>query len=213
MKRNQFTFSMGTFLFMLVAGTGYGQQTPATPETQKPAMQNPAIQNNTYETWDADANDMIDDNEFYDGVMNSNSMSMWDADEDGSLSDTEIYDGSRSMWDANADGMLNETEWNDGITTYYSDYDSDSYGEFMDWDSNQDGMIDGMEYNDGIGRSGFYRNWDANNDSSVDPREFSQGIYRSYDADGSGYIEAGEYDKYQNTKKARPDKPGDLNDY
>lgn len=207
MKCKQATLSIGTFALMLVSYNGFSQTTPATGNQG----QVPDQQYSNYESWDADANEVIDDNEFYNGIMGTERMAEWDADADGSLTDREFYDGSRTIWDANDDNMLDEDEWNNGIATYYSEYDEEAYGGFNDWDGNQDGMIDSDEYNQGIANSGFYGNWDANSDNQIDPMEYSQGVYRSYDADGSGYIESGEYERWNNSKRLKPSRP-DIND-
>ncbi|MFA0963789.1 hypothetical protein AB9P05_18435 [Roseivirga sp. BDSF3-8] len=207
MKRNQIAACIGAFGFMLTGSVAIGQTMPQTPDQPDYAA---------YEDWDTDANESIDNDEFYNGITNSNRMSEWDSDADGSLTDAELYEGSRNAWDTNQDGMLDENEWNTGMETYFAGYSEDAYGAFNDWDTNQDGILDTGEYNQGIGNTGYYDAWDADSDNMISDREFSQGLYRSYDADGSGYLESREYDKYRGTKRARPqgseEDPGPPND-
>ena len=102
-----------------------------------------------YETWDANSDDRIDDQEFY---------------------DTSDQFGYYDTWDDDADGTINEEEWNTGVTTYYGDYDANTYGTFTDWDADADGFLREDEFND----------W----------------TYDMWDEDESGFIEATEYETW-----------------
>lgn len=79
----------------------------------------------------------------------------WDANDDSGLDDDEFYtalseEGYFDEWDADADGVLDEEEWTAGTEEYFVDYDSTDYQVFADWDLDSDGEITEEEFNDGL---------------------------------------------------------------
>ena len=98
-----------------------------------------------YETWDADNNELIDENEFNTTFGEANYYAAWDTD---------------------GDGIVDETEWDTGITTYYPAYTG---GDYVSWDLNQDNMLDQDEFT-----VGTYQLWDTNGDGTIEVVEYNE---------------------------------------
>jgi hypothetical protein len=65
-----------------------------------------------YSGWNADNNGLIEENEF--GKMGvDNKFSDWDEDTNGCLDTTEVYDGLYSSYDENENGHWDNGEWDD----------------------------------------------------------------------------------------------------
>lgn len=77
-----------------------------------------------YEDWDADGNELLDENEFATAYA-----------EEGIFTD----------WDGNADGYLDADEWGEGADEY--DLDEEAYSMF---DVNMDNQIDDNEFRNGL---------------------------------------------------------------
>lgn len=74
----------------------------------KQQVQNDALWD--YASWDANNNDMLEENEFYAGYEESGLFEVWDTNDDGSLDQDEFGEGLYGTWDANDDGMLEADE-------------------------------------------------------------------------------------------------------
>lgn len=97
----------------------------------------------TFDTWDADANAEIDENEFNTAYYESGYYDDWDADRSGTIEEDEFSDmaGGEDFddWDADDSGDLDENEAGEGL--------------FNMWDDNDDEAIDEDEYNT------YYDSW------------------------------------------------------
>ncbi|MGK7397431.1 MAG: hypothetical protein ACNS62_22835 [Candidatus Cyclobacteriaceae bacterium M3_2C_046] len=104
-----------------------------------------------YEDWDADADELIDEDEF--GTA---------------YTDVGYYE----TWDLDNDGILDQEEWEEGIGTYYDAYNYDAFGTFEDWDLDNDGLISDEEFTDGN-----FTFWDTDGDGFVDVAEYEEWYY------------------------------------
>lgn len=104
-----------------------------------------------YEDWDADDNNLIDNNEF-----------------NTSWNQFGFYNG----WDVNSDNFLDEEEWERGIDENYINYNYDENGNYEDWDLDNDGTLNEQEFSEGS-----YSLWDTNNDGNIQADEFQEWHY------------------------------------
>ncbi|AHM61693.1 hypothetical protein D770_17205 [Flammeovirgaceae bacterium 311] len=86
-----------------------------------------ASEEESYGRWDADANTMMDRDEFGAAWTEAN------------------YYG---RWDANRDNYIDESEWNAGRNAYMRDVDTAQIGAYSDWDADGDGRLDENEFRD-----------------------------------------------------------------
>ncbi|MGR3248729.1 MAG: PRC-barrel domain-containing protein [Paracoccus sp. (in: a-proteobacteria)] len=134
-----------------------------------------------FTTWDADGNQIVDENEFYGGV----------------------YDA----WDADNDGMLTQIEYDTGWNTWFSDVDPIGYG---DLDMDADANLMENEFATGLGGTNLYDTWatggdlgeeqfvtglydvyDADDDMAVTQAEYDLvGVFWTADAATTNTLEA-----------------------
>ncbi|MEE2859658.1 MAG: PRC-barrel domain-containing protein [Pseudomonadota bacterium] len=134
-----------------------------------------------FATWDADGNQIVDENEFYGGV----------------------YDA----WDADNDGMLTQIEYDTGWNTWFSDVDPIGYG---DLDMDADANLMENEFATGLGGTNLYDTWatggdlgeeqfvtglydvyDADDDMAVTQAEYDLvGVFWTADAATTNTLEA-----------------------
>ncbi|UJH89811.1 hypothetical protein LZ575_12365 [Antarcticibacterium sp. 1MA-6-2] len=76
--------------------------------------------NQTFADFDANADGMLNQNEFPNSYQNN--FSEWDVDGDGSLSDEEFSNTTFGNTDADDDDTISEAEWNMGWTRMYGTY-------------------------------------------------------------------------------------------
>jgi hypothetical protein len=136
----------GTALALLLAAatsgcaTGFGGDEEPGPDLS------------LYDTWDADRNGMLDENEFAAGSAASlgdiGDFAAWDADRSGALSEDEFYGGAYNVWDVDGDDLLSEAEFGAGTDAWLGDSDM---GDFADWDADRSGGLDDSEFYDGWG--------------------------------------------------------------
>jgi Ca2+-binding EF-hand superfamily protein len=100
-----------------------------------------------YGRWDADANTMIDRNEY---------TTAWNEA------------GYYGRWDANRDNFLDESEWNAGQNTYMQDMGADQVGAFTDWDADGDGRLTDTEFRDRT-----FDVFDADRDGNLNEAEYN----------------------------------------
>lgn len=118
---------------------------------------------NYYEDWDANKDNLLDENEFYGGFYKT-----WDTNRDNRIDENEWNTASASYgienetwagWDTSGDGALDENEFRTGMgrTNYYTN-----------WDADRDNRLNEREYTDGI-----FGLWDGNNDGVLDENEYA----------------------------------------
>jgi hypothetical protein len=106
-----------------------------------------------YDTWDADRNGMLDENEFdlgasrWPGDFDVADFTAWDTDRNGLVSEDEFYGGAYDVWDVDNDGMLSEAEFDAGATGL----GEAEIGGFADWDVDDNGVLDDEEFYEGRG--------------------------------------------------------------
>ncbi len=151
-------------------------------------VNNLAVDDNFGE-WDANDDNMWDENEFETVSNDSGLFSDWDADNDGLFSDDELNEGFYDVYDADDDNRWSEDEFNTWNTAWGGEY-----GDNWDaWDANDDNFLDADEYNAGIGEAGVYNEWDTDNDGLFSNDEVNNGLYNTWDADEDGYLNEEEY--------------------
>ena len=109
---------------------------------------------------DSDANNdgMWDENEFGEAI--GDSYNTWDTDSDEVVDDDEFYDNSYGFTDVNDDDMIDEEEWETGIDNTYGRYANTA--DFDTFDENDDGLLDNDEWNEGFSDSEWFDSYDAN---------------------------------------------------
>lgn len=100
-----------------------------------------------FDTWDVDADGLVDQNEYRSTFHNAGWFEAWDDDDDDLLSDDEFDVGVSGWgmadqdhfdaWDVNDDEVLDENEF--------------SVGVFDAWDEDGDSRLTSDEYDAGIG--------------------------------------------------------------
>lgn len=63
---------------------------------------------------------------------------------------------------------------------------------FRQWDEDGDGKLSEDEFRD-VGLDGEFRDWDTDSDTYLDDDEFNLGTFETFDEDGSGNWQAGEW--------------------
>lgn len=101
-----------------------------------------------YETWDADANEWIDEDEFA-----------------TTYGEADYY----SAWDTDGDGIVDEVEWEAGISTYYPAYDVAAYGDYDAWDVDDDAALAEDEFT-----TATYNLWDTDKDGRIEVAEYNE---------------------------------------
>lgn len=97
-----------------------------------------------FDHWDSNDNDLIENEEFNQGLYDSDYYSNWDSDVGGSLT---------------------EEEWSVGIESW-SEYDGNV--GFSDWDLNNDNEISEDEFG-----NGFFDTVDEDKNNTIDQNEWS----------------------------------------
>lgn len=101
-----------------------------------------------YDTWDADRDEIIEEDEFQ-----------------TTYRETDYFEA----WDVDGDSVVEVAEWETGVNNYYPVYDYETNGDFDDWDVNQDNELDEDEF-----VTGTYRLWDTDNDGKIEAVEYQE---------------------------------------
>lgn len=100
-----------------------------------------------YSRWDADANTMMDRNEY---------NTAWNEA------------GYFGRWDANRDGYIDESEWNAGRNAYMRDLDEGQIDAYNEWDTDADGRLSEEEFRDRA-----FDVYDTDQDGSLSEAEYN----------------------------------------
>ncbi|MEO3433870.1 hypothetical protein [Inquilinus sp. CAU 1745] len=73
----------------------------------------PAMAQEAYDDWDADANGTLEMEEFNTGFYDNGVFDSWDMDDDGLLSEDEFGEGVYNGYDVDDSGVLEEPEFGD----------------------------------------------------------------------------------------------------
>jgi hypothetical protein len=90
---------------------------------------------NNFEAWDTNADRMLDETEYMDGMANTSIYSDWDTDGDTYLSEEEFNNGLYTSWDTDRDNYLSADEYNNAD---YNSYNSDRKLDMEDQDDIMD---------------------------------------------------------------------------
>ena len=100
----------------------------------------------SFATWDADADSLIGEEE-------------WNA----GFGDTNVF----GDWDANGDGGIDEAEFFTGVGA--GAFDAAEFGNFAAWDASGDGKLDQAEFN-----RGFFGFYDRDDVAGLSEAEFGE---------------------------------------
>ena len=121
--------------------------TQITPPEAGPVL---TMMSTSYADWNTDQNNVLDKNEFYQGIMN--------------------------VWDGDDDGSINKQEFQTGTKEFFANYNYKKYGRFADWDTDGDGSINQSELEKGMmstvtsdkAAEAFVTIWDTDNDDKIE---------------------------------------------
>ncbi len=108
----------------------------------------------------------------------------WDADGDNALNENEFFDGFYSVWDFDGNEAVNEEEFNKAAENLFVNYEFSEYGQFSDWDANSNSGISKSEFMNGLNSiissdtgqesaSRLMTIWDLDNDKKIERIEMS----------------------------------------
>ena len=128
-------------------------QASVTPQKiQKPENKQPVLtaMSTSYKEWNADGNNVLDKDEFYQGLYN-----VWDEDQDGEISDAEFTNGANN---------------------FFADYNFKEYGQYADWDTDSNNKLSAAEFREGmkgtVDRDPTAHDllviWDTDNDDAIE---------------------------------------------
>ena len=133
-----------------------------------------------FSDWDQDGNLELTEREFVGGATELDMFGMWDADDDDLLDEDEFYGGLYDTWDLDADGMIGEDEFSQAADRWLADMDIAGFG---DWDEDGDGLLNEEEFRAGIAETGLYDSLVAEGDDAIDEDAFYTGYYETLDVD------------------------------
>lgn len=80
----------------------------------------------------------------------STSYKEWNADGNNILDKDEFYQGLYKVWDKDQNGQIGENEFTDGANNFFADYNFKEYGQYTDWDTDGDGELTVAEFREGM---------------------------------------------------------------
>ena len=83
-------------------------------------------------------------------TMMSTSYKDWNKDGNNVLDKEEFYQGLYQAWDENKDGNIEENEFTDGVNNFFDDYNFKEYGQYADWDTDNSGDVSVAEFREGM---------------------------------------------------------------
>ena len=148
-----------------------------------------AAQNTAYGDFDANSDGGVDAAEFNDG-FGSGLFDTFNADGNDVVDQNEFSGGVYNLFDANSDGALSEDEYNTGVDTLYDGNYDGAYGDF---DADGDGTVTQEEFANTYDSSGLYGDFDADGNDQVDQTEFNEGLFGVTDTNDDGLFTEDEY--------------------
>ncbi|WP_055662857.1 PRC-barrel domain-containing protein [Jannaschia seosinensis] len=113
----------------------------------------------TYSDIDQDNNLELSSAEF--GVFSRELFPYWDADADLVIDEDEFYVGVYDAWDVDDDEILTDVEYTEGWSTWFGDYEPIGYSD-LDLDADAELVAD--EFATGLGQTELYDTWGAGGD-------------------------------------------------
>lgn len=83
-------------------------------------------------------------------TMMSTSYKDWNKDGNNVLDKEEFYQGLYQTWDKSKDGNIEESEFTDGANNFFADYNFKEYGQYADWDTDSNGKVSVAEFREGM---------------------------------------------------------------
>ncbi len=153
-------------------------------------------ESDTYESEEADNNDLIDNDKLDQAFTTSPYFAKWDTNGDKVIGPEEFYKDYFTMLDQNKDNVLDNQEWQKGIASYFGENGKIRYGKFPDWDSNGDKQVQPAEFQAKMKDAKYFKKWDEDGDGKLTEKEFSEEVFAKWDTDGNGVIESQEYEEW-----------------
>lgn len=151
-----------------------------------------------YEDWDSDADEVITNEEFYDGITATGYHANWDLNSDETVTDEEMLLGFYRIWDTDGDQIIDQAEWEANMPEK-----ADEFTDMDQWDQDGQEGLSFDEFAETMAGTEFYERLDANLDDEISDEELSNSLYYLWDNDDDGYVELTEYeewyDKYYNS--------------
>jgi Ca2+-binding EF-hand superfamily protein len=150
-------------------------------------------ENNIYEGWDANQDDLVDEEEFYSGITATGYHASIDLNSDGNVSDQEFVEGFYTAWDTDGDGVIDQAEWNNKLPEVGGD---SPLGGFRDYDADRDQALTYEEFRRNFSDTEFFQEMDEDGDGSLDDEDLSSAMFFLWDHDGDGYVESAEFEEW-----------------
>ncbi|WKN31879.1 hypothetical protein PZB74_00710 [Porifericola rhodea] len=149
--------------------------------------------------WDADRNEIIDNNEFDQAFTTSSHFGDWNEDNNSFISKEEFYEGYAKMMDRDNNGAISNTEWDQAVNSYFTGYEYQPDNEYSDWDGDSDGNLSTQEVRSSLSKTDYFDEWDKDGNGELSEKEFAKGVFTTWDTDGDGFIQAEEYTNWYDT--------------
>lgn len=150
-----------------------------------------------YSDFDSNGDSQVDTTEFNDAYGNG-LYDTFNANSDDYLEQNEFGSGIYNVFDANGDGALSEDEYDGGVGTFYNgDYDAlsnNAYdGTYGGLDADGNGEVNEEEFTNSYDPTPLYGTFDADGNDQVDQTEFNEGLFGVTDANDDGLFTEDEY--------------------
>lgn len=145
----------------------------------------------SYDDWDQDQDEVINDEEFYEGITATGYHANWDLNSDDNVSDEEVLRGFYRIWDSDGDGVIDKAEWQANIPE-----NADEFSNMDSWENDNQEGLSYDEFAETLAGTEFYERLDENMDDEITEEELSNSLYYLWDNDGDGYVEVAEYEEW-----------------
>ncbi|WP_375263650.1 hypothetical protein [Palleronia sp.] len=124
--------------------------------------------------WDTDADGVLGESEFTQGVFDSGVFEEWDADDDEAIGYSELSSGLYSAWDADDDGELSVDEWDSAVDLWFGEFDVNLSVE--NWDADGNGVISEGEFAEALEETDLLARL-GNEDEVLAEDELASGLF------------------------------------
>ncbi|SFH26567.1 hypothetical protein SAMN04488020_1098 [Palleronia marisminoris] len=124
--------------------------------------------------WDTDADGVLRESEFTQGVFDSGVFEEWDTDDDEAVGYSELSSGLYSAWDANDDGELSVDEWDSAVDLWFGEFDVNLSVE--NWDADGNGIISEGEFAEALEETDLLARL-GNEDEVLAEDELASGLF------------------------------------
>ncbi len=137
--------------------------------------------------WDTDADGVLTEAEFGDGLDEAGLFDQWDSNEDTTLDHDEVLEGIFHIWDTSNNGELSVSEWDDAVDLWFGEADVNLAVE--NWDTDGNDVISPFEFMRVRGETTLLSRIGFDTPRDVLAREdLRDGLFGIVDADGDASI-------------------------